>query len=128
MRLRVLWYLQSTSKHSGSFGSAWCSAWWISSDFRCPFSFVLNLMQSAMKFLNWLKLLYCLQSNTWSSLLSVTTVLAACSASTSFTWHHGFGQFSSSVCCHAGPFNHLDSLRPSMDILQCQYLHGFQCL
>ena len=50
-----------------------------------------------MKFLIQLKLLYRLQSNSWSSLFSVATVLVACSASTSFTWHRGFGHFFS-IC------------------------------
>ena len=40
----------------------------------------------------WLKLLYRLQSNGWSSLVSVATVLVISSGSSSFSWHHCFVQ------------------------------------
>ena len=69
-----------------------------------------------MKFEVLLKALYRLQSNRWSISVSVAKVLVACSASTSFTWHYGYGSFSSSVWSHAGPFNHPDSLSPWLDI------------
>ena len=105
-----------------------CSAWWISSALRGPFCLVLNLMQYAVKFPFRLKPLYCYQPNSWSSSVSVATVLVTWSASASFTWQHGFGHISSSVWSHAGPFNHSECLRSSMDIPLGQYLQRFRCL
>ena len=66
-----------------------------------------------------------IQSNSCSSFVSVATVLVTCSCSSSFSWHHGFGQLSLLFFNHADPFSHTDSLRPSMDIPRVPMLSGF---
>ena len=82
-------------------------------------------MQNAMKFLICLKVLYRFQSKSWSSLVPVVRVLGTCSGLNSFSWHHGFGHLSSLCCCHARPFEHMNSLNPSMDIPRVAMLAGF---
>ena len=72
-----------------------------------------------------LKLLYRLQSNSWSSFVSVATVRVTCSGSSSFFWHHGCGQSSSLRCSHAAPFSHTEFSRPSIDIPRVPMSAGF---
>ena len=123
--LRLLGCLLSASNFSGSFRFEQTEKKCI---LICGSRFFWEVASSSswtIKFIICLKLMYHLRSNSWSSLVSVVTVPVACSASVSFVWHHGFGIYSSSFWCYAGPFNYPDSLRILMDLPLVPLAEGF---